>query len=379
MKLTFFSNFMNHHQLPLCRELYKKLGDDFSFVAFEPVPKDRISLGYHDMNEEYDFVVRAYENAEETHKADTLAKECDILILGSAPEKYLIERAKLDKPSFLYSERIYKTGIKHMFSPSFIRELVRAYAPYRGKKVYLLCAGAYVARDFAFLGNFIGKTYKWGYFPQLKQYDVSSLINSKPKDKVHLLWAGRLIDWKHAEVAIEVAKRLKRLNYAFILDVIGEGECKSEIVSLVHKYGLEKYVNIHGAKHPEEVRTYMEKAHFFLFTSDRNEGWGAVLNEAMNSGCVVICNKAIGAVPFLIKDGVNGCVYRGKHAEKKICDLIVNLIDDVETRESMAINAYYTIANEWNAKVAAENFYELSSGIINGISVEYNDGPCSRC
>lgn len=379
MKVAFFSNFLNHHQLPFCLEMVKKLGKDFSFVAFMPVPQDKISLGYHDMNEEYDFVVRAYENAEEAERAEMLAKNCDILILGSAPEEYLIERAKNNKPSFLYSERIYKTGIKHMFSPSFIKELVLTYAPYRGKKVYLLCAGAYVARDFAFLGNFIGKTYKWGYFPQLIEHDIKQLIKNKDKKTIHILWAGRLIGWKHAEVAIAVANRLKNQKYDFILDVIGEGDCEKEIRSLIYTYNLESHVNILGAKHPEEVRTYMEKAHFFLFTSDRNEGWGAVLNEAMNSGCVVICNKAIGAVPFLIKDGVNGCVYRGKHAEKKICDLIVNLIDDVETRESMAINAYYTIANEWNAKVAAENFYELSSGIIKGDAVEYSDGPCSRC
>lgn len=47
-----------------------------------------------------------------------------------------------------------------------------------------------------------------------------------------------------------------------------------------------------------EVRSYMEKADIYLFTSDFNEGWGAVLNESMNSGCAVVASHAIGSVPF---------------------------------------------------------------------------------
>jgi hypothetical protein len=35
---------------------------------------------------------------------------------------------------------------------------------------------------------------------------------------------------------------------------------------------------------PEEVRVHMEQSNIYLFTSDFGEGWGAVLNEAMNSG-----------------------------------------------------------------------------------------------
>lgn len=36
---------------------------------------------------------------------------------------------------------------------------------------------------------------------------------------------------------------------------------------------------------------------------------GAVVSEAMNSGCCVVANRQIGAVPFLIEDGVNGKSY----------------------------------------------------------------------
>lgn len=55
-----------------------------------------------------------------------------------------------------------------------------------------------------------------------------------------------------------------------------------------------------------KVREHMEDADIFLFTSDYNGGRGAVLNESMNSGCMVAASHAIGSVPFLLEDGKRG-------------------------------------------------------------------------
>lgn len=378
MQVAFFSNFLNHHQLPFCLEMVKQLGDGFKFVAFEPTPEDKLSLGYHDMNSSYDFVIRAYGKDANSDEIKNIAQDCDVLILGAAPKKYLYERANGNNLCFYYSERIYKTGIKHMFSPRFIKELHNEYKPLRHRPVYLLCAGAYVASDFAFLGNFIGKSFKWGYFPEFEELDIEQVLRDKPSDKIHILWTGRLIDWKHPELAVEMAKMLRDRRYDFELDIIGEGDQADIIEQKIDSYNLNSCVHILGSKHPEEIREYMKKAHIFLFTSDRNEGWGAVLNEAMNSGCVVICNKAIGAVPFLIRNGYNGCVYDRDDLDKMI-HYAEETIKNREAREYISRNAYYTIANEWNPKYAANRFIELSKGLLSRKKICYKKGPCSRC
>ncbi len=51
VKITFFSNFLNHHQLPLCLELMKIEGVDFKFVACIPIVEEKLKLGYEDMNQ----------------------------------------------------------------------------------------------------------------------------------------------------------------------------------------------------------------------------------------------------------------------------------------------------------------------------------------
>ena len=45
----------------------------------------------------------------------------------------------------------------------------------------------------------------------------------------------------------------------------------------------------------------MEKCHIHIFTSNHLEGWGAVVNEAMNSGCCEVANVQAGVQT--LKDG----------------------------------------------------------------------------
>ena len=130
---------------------------------------------------------------------------------------------------------------------------------------------------------------------------------------------------------------------------------------------------------PEQVRDYMEKAGIFLFTSDRQEGWGAVLNEAMNSGCAVVASDAIGSVPYLVKDRENGLVYHSGSVDE-LLEKVIWLLDCPEQQRRLGENACRTITELWNAQVAAERFIQLAQAILDGDpSPElFQEGPCSR-
>lgn len=114
-----------------------------------------------------------------------------------------------------------------------------------------------------------------------------------------------------------------------------------------------------------------------MFTSDRNEGWGAVLNEAMNSGCAIVADELIGAVPFLIQDGVNGFIYKDKSL-KSLTQKVEKLIQDKELRERFAKNAYQTLMTNWNAQTAAEHLMILINNIQNKQNISIKEGPCSK-
>jgi glycosyltransferase involved in cell wall biosynthesis len=128
---------------------------------------------------------------------------------------------------------------------------------------------------------------------------------------------------------------------------------------------------------PAEVRGHMEKAGVYLVTSDFNEGWGAVLNESMNSGCAVVASHAAGAVPFLMKHGENGLVYENGNAEDLYRKVKAVLLDPERQRE-LGRNAYRTVTELWNANTAAERFMIFAQEIEEkGYCDLFDDGPCS--
>jgi len=94
--------------------------------------------------------------------------------------------------------------------------------------------------------------------------DINALIDSKQKGSI--LWVARLINLKHPEIAVEMARRLKRDGYVFNMKLIGNGELEGNIRSMIDKYSLGDCVHMLGAMRPELVRKHMEKSEIFLFT-----------------------------------------------------------------------------------------------------------------
>lgn len=378
MRVAFFSNFVNHHQFSFCQEMLRLTDGNFVFVATEPFCEERRSFGYDDMDGKYDFVLPAYHSDTMKNKALQIAKTWDIAIFGSAPEFYLVERMKLGKVTFRYCERPLKEGRLRLLRPKTLYMMLKTHTQFMFKPLYLLCASSYTYGDCALVGGYWGRAYKWGYFPEALQYDTTALLQKKAENSIiKILWAGRLIGFKHPEQAIDVAEKLKNDGYQFELNIIGNGELEADLAEQIAKRNLGSCVKMLGSMNPQRVRTYMEEANIYLFTSDRNEGWGAVLNESMNSGCAVITNSAIGSATYLINDGVSGLLYR----EGDALDLykkVKQCMDDRKYREELGVEAYRTITEVWSARVAAERIFHISEQLLKNNKVFYKSGPCSK-
>lgn len=94
-----------------------------------------------------------------------------------------------------------------------------------------------------------------------------------------------MIPLKHPEYATMIATHLKNRGINFHLDIIGTGPLKESLKSNILKHKLTANVNLLDSMPSKDIRQYMANADIYLFTSDFNEGWGAVLGEAMSAGC----------------------------------------------------------------------------------------------
>lgn len=191
-----------------------------------------------------------------------------------------------------------------------------------------------------------------------------------------LVWMNSRL--KHPEMPVKLAKRLKDNGYDFHIDMFGSGEELSSTKQLAKSLDVNDKVSFCGNLPNEEILEQMRQHEIFLFTSDRNEGWGAVLNESMSNGCAVVASNLIGSVPFLIQDGKNGMIFMSEDLdslEKKV----LYLLNNPSKRIEIAKNAIFSMRNIWSPKNAAKNFFELVEAIkTKNRELIPEDGPCSR-
>jgi len=375
MRVTFVSNYINHHQIPISTVLYEKWGGGYHFIQTEPMEEERVRQGWNPNTEELPYLLQ-YDKQPELCRQ--LIMDSDVVIFGGTEEEaYIEKRLEQKKIVIRYSERLYREGQWKAISPRGLRKKYHDHTRHQNNPVYLLCSGGYVAHDFEIVKAYRGKRFRWGYFTCFEESTREERMSWKSGDEIRIAWAGRFISCKKAKDALKAVKILKEKGLLFRLSMIGGGELEQELRLYVEQNNLESYVDFKGFCKPEEVREYMKQAHIFLFTSDYGEGWGAVVNEAMNSGCAMVVSHAVGAAPFLIEHMENGLIYRSRDV-LELANRIEYLLQNPEERVRMGEAAYETIATEWNPKSAGEALITMCEEVVEGKVHFRKSGPLSE-
>jgi len=375
MRIVYCCNFVNHHIEEFLLELFAVYKEKFTVIVTMPLPEEQRHLGYDEMNLKYPFIIKSYESEETKETAFSMCYKSEVVIFGIILEDIIKLRRKEKKINFILSERFLKQTYLKLLHPLYVLKIFKYHGFRRSKNSFLLSASAFAAFDYSLLRLYKNRVYKFGYFPEVKNHKLESLFLKKNHFRPKILWCARFLKWKHPDKMIELAEQLLRKKIDFEINMIGTGPLYEDIKVLIAERKLNNYVKLHGAIHYNEVRNFMEESNIFAFTSDRNEGWGAVLNEAMNSGCAIVAYHLIGSVPFLVNHNENGLIYRN---DEELVNYIIKLLQDRDYCETLGVNAIETISNLWNGKRAAENFIKLLDGKINNQEVIINEGPCSK-
>ena len=377
MTIAFFSNFMNHHQLPLCKALMDQPNLDFVFIASMALPEEQRKVGYDDMNQ-LPFVIRAYESKERKEEAMRVLLQADIAILGAADSSTIQLRMNTGKLTFRYCERLLKRGTWRRFLPHTRLHIYRDYVQYKNSSLYVLGASAYTAHDLVKCGFPIEKCLTWGYFPELSPKEPDEILAQKKTDKLEIVFAGRLMGLKNVIHAVKAVHKVIQAGGSVHFTIIGDGESKTEIEQYIAKNQLQEAISLHPFMNHKEVITAMEKATVFVFCSNFYEGWGAVVNEAMSSMCVVISSHAVGSAGTLIRHEENGLLYAFGDIED-LARQIKKVADNAQLTEKLKNNAYNTVRGEWSAEEAATRFVNVCQKIMKKSNWRglYAKGPCS--
>ena len=378
MKLAFYCNYLNHHQVRVADELYELLGEDYAFIATLPRNKDSLKGGVDYSSRPY--CILAGESNDAHAKALELARTADVCVFGACSQEYAVERAKQKDCglSFEMGERWLKRGLINVLSPTLREWWINYMRYYHRKPFYKLCSSAYVAKDDEKLGAYKGRHYKWGYFTGVDcAFDVEASSDVSTTEITPLMWCSRFLSWKHPELPILIAQRLKKEGLHFFIDFYGSGEVEQKSRDLASRLGLDDVVRFHGAIPNDQVLKEMGRHKIFLFTSDRFEGWGAVANEAMSQGCALVGSDAIGSVPYLVDNCRNGMIFKSGDVDS-LTNCVRTLIENRSLLEDIRHNAVKTMQTMWSPAVAARNLLKLIDDIKNGRSCSIKEGPCSK-
>ncbi|MCE5199730.1 MAG: glycosyltransferase [Armatimonadota bacterium] len=375
--IIYITNILSHHQLPVARELADLLGPcNFCFAVMEPVYEERSAMGWQGDSKDEPWILRVYKSDAERDRLWEYLRESDVAVIGCRDIAMIRYRIATGKLTFMMSERWWKppVGRFRLFYPKFAVMAAQFRALSHYSNFHYLAMGHYAANDMAFLHIFNERMWRWGYFTAPSTHSWKPRTHKIPR----IMWAGRMLTWKRVNTLLIAIMWLKDAGISFRADIIGDGPVRDNLIAQRDRYGLENEVTFHHSMKADDVRKRMRECDIYVLPSNGAEGWGAVVNEAMSEGCLVIACREAGSARVLIRDGTNGLLFQ-EDDDKQLSKLLINALTDVCWRNKLAMESCRTINELWCPSVAAQRLVTLSEGLM-GISdmPNYEEGPCSK-
>jgi glycosyltransferase involved in cell wall biosynthesis len=145
---------------------------------------------------------------------------------------------------------------------------------------------------------------RWGARAREIRADAERIRQERDLPERFHLFAGRLTEGKGV---LELADAQAAATNALPLLVAGEGP-------LAHALAGVEGVRLLGFQDEPALAELLALADATVIPS-RAETWGVVVNEALASGSFVIVSDAVGAVPDLVVDGVNGRIFAARDVQ----------------------------------------------------------------
>lgn len=129
-------------------------------------------------------------------------------------------------------------------------------------------------------------------------------------ERGHLLFVGTIEPRKGLHLMLEALTCVRKDYLLHIVGKVTDKPYMQQLNRYILSHGLQKRVVFDGPMDKEHLDQCYERAELFVFPSQL-EGYGMVLMEAMQHGLPIVAFNNT-AMPYSIKDGVNGYLAQNK-------------------------------------------------------------------
>lgn len=145
-----------------------------------------------------------------------------------------------------------------------------------------------------------------------------------PQSACVVLAVGRLTPAKGFDVLLRAWPRVLEKNPSWTLQIVGEGEERPALETLIDTLQIRHAVSLPGAR--QDISKSYANASIFCLSS-RFEGYGLALIEAMAHGLAIVSTDCEAGPRELLQDGINALTVPVDNAEGT-ADAILRLIED---------------------------------------------------
>jgi len=346
-QLHIWMNIPSFHQADLFNELAQKYAK-FEVIYAHSQDENRITQGWSFENiQDYKsktigtdlsysaLIFHVFKHRKATHIVNGIWAEKSFL--------FVIILLNIFKSNFL----IYSEAPEPAKERGFIKKIILSFIVKPFAKLLIIRAKGFLAVSifaveyFESLGAKIDRIYRFGYFRTLKVNDkitaesgykpCQGLINNS--SVVSLIFVGQLIERKGILQLLDALKVVAETNTSFHLNIIGTGTLGPILREFINKHQLQNRVNLLGIIDSEKITTYVEKADLLILPSIF-DGWGMVVNEALQCRVPVLISDQCGAKE-LIKHQKNGLVFKGNDLKSLMQNIRLFLRLSLDERNSM--------------------------------------------
>lgn len=145
---------------------------------------------------------------------------------------------------------------------------------------------------------------KNGYDPTSLRFDpIEHYKNHYDKDRITLLFVGRVVKEKNLEFSLKICKKLKEKNIPYTFTLIGDGDIQ-HFKKIASELSISSNVHFLGLKQKDEIGDYYSSSDILLFPSAFDAD-SLVEKEAFSHGCPSLVLENTGPAEQII-NGVNG-------------------------------------------------------------------------
>jgi glycosyltransferase involved in cell wall biosynthesis len=190
--------------------------------------------------------------------------------------------------------------------------------------------------------------------------EVAAAISQRPSDRCRLLFVG--LDWKRkgADVAVEVVRELNRSGVPTELDVAGsEFPVPEDAAAYVTFHG---FIDKRAPDGRAQLDDLLARSHFLIHPA-RAECFGVALCEA-NAFGVPCLATAVGGIPTIVREGVNGYLFRPSVEPHAFVERIRESLSDLVAYRRLAEAARAEFRDRLNWGISGRRVRDLLEKLL---------------